>query len=485
LSAKQVTFQGLGETAMGFAKPYRCEKPLLAGTRGSRQFTLEILLHRHNLFANCSKAGICQMDASSDAALPVAVIYRPVATLRPDPRNARTHPKQQVDQIVASIREFGFVNPILADPDGRIIAGHGRLMAAKALGLAEVPTILIPGLSEAQKRALRIADNKIALGAGWDIDVLKLELTELRSLDLEFDLSVTGFSTGELDVILNGSADPDDDVIPEAPASPRTRLGDIWILGEHRVGCGDARDLYFVRRLVGEEAAIDTAFLDPPYNVRISGHANAVGRRREFAMASGEMDEAEFRAFLTQTLEVSASVSRHGAVHFVCIDWRHMDDVSAVGKAVYGDLLNVCVWNKSNAGMGSLYRSKHELVFVFRVGDMPHFNAVELGKHGRNRTNVWDYASVNSFKGSRREDLALHPTVKPSALVADAIQDVTRRGDLVLDLFLGSGTTLVAAERVGRRFRGLDIDPAYVDVAIDRWTNMTGGVPERAEGSAA
>jgi DNA modification methylase len=423
------------------------------------------------------------VDSSDAVPPPLAVTYCPVGTLRPDPRNARTHPKQQVDQIAASIRQFGFVNPILADPDGRIIAGHGRLMAAKAMGLAEVPTIYIPGLSETQKRALRIADNKIALGAGWDLDVLKLELAELGSLDLDFDLSVTGFSTGELDVILNGSADPDDEVIPEVPASPRTRLGDIWILGEHRVGCGDARDLDFVRRLVGEPAAIDAAFLDPPYNVRISEHANAVGRHREFAMASGEMDEAEFRAFLKQTLEVCASVSRHGAVHFVCMDWRHMDDVSAVGKAVYGDLLNVCVWNKSNAGMGSLYRSKHELVFVFRVGDKPHFNAVQLGKHGRNRTNVWDYASVNSFKGSRREDLRLHPTVKPSALVADAIQDVTRRGDLVLDLFLGSGTTLVAAERVGRRFRGLDVDPAYVDVAIARWTNMTGGVPERAEGA--
>jgi len=425
------------------------------------------------------------MATSSDAVPPLAVTYRPVGTLRPDPRNARTHPKQQVDQIVASIRQFGFVNPILADPDGRIIAGHGRLIAAMAMGLAEVPTIHIQGLSETQKRALRIADNKIALGASWDLDILKLELAELGSLDLDFNLSVTGFSTGELDVILNGSADPDDEVIPEAPASPRTRPGDIWILGEHRVGCGDARDLNFVRRLVGEEAAIDTAFLDPPYNVPISGHVNAVGRHREFAMACGEMDQAEFRAFLKQALGVCASVSRDGAVHFVCMDWRHMDDVSAVGKAVYGDLLNVCVWNKSNAGMGSLYRSKHELVFVFRVGDMPHFNAVELGKHGRNRTNVWDYASVNSFKGSRREDLGLHPTVKPSALVADAIQDVTRRGDLVLDLFLGSGTTLVAAERVGRRFRGLDIDPAYVDVAIDRWTSMTGGIPERAEGGGA
>jgi DNA modification methylase len=340
-------------------------------------------------------------------------------------------------------------------------------------------------LSETQQRALLIADNKIALGAGWDLDVLKLELAELGSMDLEFDLSVTGFSTGELDIILNGSADPADEVIPETPALPQAKRGDIWILGEHRVGCGDARDLDFVRRLVGDEAAIDAAFLDPPYNVRISGHANAVGRHREFAMASGEMDPAEFRAFLKQTLGVSASVSRAGAVHFVCMDWRHMDDVSAVGKTVYGDLLNVCVWNKSNAGMGSLYRSKHELVFVFRVGDRPHFNAVELGKHGRNRTNVWDYASVNSFKGSRRDDLRLHPTVKPSGLVADAIQDVTRRGDLVLDLFLGSGTTLVAAERVGRRFRGLDIDPAYVDVAIDRWTTMTGDVAKRAEAGVA
>ena len=425
------------------------------------------------------------MAASSNTVPPLAVTYCSVGALRPDPRNARTHPKQQIDQIVASIRQFGFVNPILADPEGRIIAGHGRLMAAKAMGLAEVPTVHIQGLSETQKRALRIADNKIALGAGWDLDVLKLELAELGSLDLEFDLSVTGFSTGEVDIILNGSADPDDEVIPAAPVSPRTRLGDVWILGEHRVGCGDARDLDFVRRLIGEEAAIDAAFLDPPYNVRISGHANSVGRHREFAMASGEMDEAEFRAFLKETLGVSASVSRDGAVHFVCMDWRHMDDVSAVGKEVYGDLLNVCVWNKSNAGMGSLYRSKHELVFVFRVGDLPHFNAVELGRHGRNRTNVWDYGSVNSFKGSRRQDLVLHPTVKPSALVADAIQDVTRRGELVLDLFLGSGTTLVAAERVGRRCRGLDIDPAYVDVAIDRWSHMTGGVPERAEGSGA
>jgi len=415
------------------------------------------------------------MAAPSDRLL--TVIYRPLGSVVPDPRNARTHPKRQVDQIVASMRTFGFTNPLLVDPAGGIIAGHGRLLAAKAMGLTEVPTIELCDLTPAQMRALRLADNKIALGAGWDLDMLKVELAELAVLDVDLDLSVTGFSVGEIDVVMNGAIDPDDEVIPPVPAAPRTRPGDIWILGEHRVGCGDGRDLAFLNAVLGDKARIDAAFLDPPYNVRINGHANARGRHREFAMASGEMTDAAFRSFLAESLGACAAVSHDGAVHFVCMDWRHMADLESVGAKIYGGLLNLCVWNKSNAGMGSLYRSKHELVFVFKVGDAPHFNAVELGRYGRNRTNVWDYASVNSLKGSRREDLALHPTVKPVALVADALQDVTRRGDLVLDIFLGSGTTLVAAERCGRRFRGLDIDPAYVDVAVDRWVAMTGGTP--------
>ena len=333
------------------------------------------------------------------------------------------------------------------------------------------------GLSEMQKRSLRIADNKIALNAGWDMEVLQLELSELASIDVDIDLTVTGFSTGEIDVILTSAADPDDEVIPAVPATPRTKPGDIWILGDHRVGCGDGRDAGFLQRIIGNGALIDAAFLDPPYNVRIGGHAVSAGSHREFAMASGEMSEAEFRSFLADTLGAAARVSRDGAIHFICMDWRHLDSVSAVGSTVYSEQLNLCIWNKSNAGMGSLYRSKHELVFVYRVGMAAHLNMVELGRHGRNRTNVWDYASVNSMRGSRREDLALHPTVKPTGLVADAIQDVTRRGDLVLDLFLGSGTTLIAAERSGRRFRGLDIDPAYVDVAIERWSARTGLEP--------
>ncbi len=313
--------------------------------------------------------------------LRLAVTYRALTDLIPDPRNARTHPKRQIDQLRASIEAFGFTNPILADPEGHIIAGHGRLQAARAMGLAELPVITLSGLSEIQKRTLRIADNKIALNAGWDLEILKLELGELASIDVDIDLTLTGFSTGEIDVVLTSADDPDDEVIPAVPLTPRTKLGDLWIFGDHRVGCGDGRDAEFLRRVIGHGARVDAAFLDPPYNVRIGGHAVSAGSHREFAMASGEMSEAEFRSFLADTLGAAASVSRDGAVYFVCMDWRHMDDVSAVGRTIYGERLNLCVWNKSNAGMGSLYRSKHELVFVYRVGTAPHLNMVELGKH--------------------------------------------------------------------------------------------------------
>lgn len=408
----------------------------------------------------------------------LAVVYRPTTSLFPDPRNARTHPRRQVEQIIASIRAFGFSNPLLADPQGNLIAGHGRLLAARQLGMDEVPVIELEGLSDSQKKALRLADNKIALNAGWDLEILKLELAELKLPEFDMDLSLTGFSAGEIDVILKESPDPEDEVIPPVPTNVRTQPGDIWQLGEHRIGCGDGRDVAFLREVVGHGRVIDAAFLDPPYNVKINGHANAKGRHREFAMASGEMTTGAFRTFLAETLGACAAVSKPGAVHFVCMDWRHMEDVYASTAGIYDALLNLCVWNKSNAGMGSLYRSRHEMVFVYRVPGAPHFNAVELGRHGRNRTNVWDYPSVNSMRGSRREDLALHPTVKPVAMVADAICDVTRQGERVLDIFVGSGTSLIAAERVGRTFCGIEIDPAYVDVAIARWENLTGKTAE-------
>jgi DNA modification methylase len=410
----------------------------------------------------------------------LTVIDRPIADLRPDPGNARTHPKKQIAQIAASIQAFGFVNPVLIDAKGVIIAGHGRLLAAKQLGLERVPTIALPHLTETQKRALRLADNRIAQNSGWDGELLRVELEALSAPELSFDLKVLGFSAGEIDVVLSPSkADPDDEVIPLAPTKPRTRPGDIWILGEHRIGCGDARDKAFVEQVMGPGVLGDVAFLDPPYNVRIGDHANRRSSHREFPMACGEMSLADFEAFLSASLGVAASVSRDGAIHFACMDWRHMETLRLVGDKLYGALINLCIWNKSNAGMGSLYRSKHELIFVYRVGDRKHFNAIELGRHGRNRTNIWEYASATSPRGSRRADLELHPTTKPVGLVADAVKDVTRRSEVVLDLFLGSGTTLIAAERTGRRCRAVEIDPAYVDVALERWVTITGREPKR------
>jgi DNA modification methylase len=408
----------------------------------------------------------------------LAITYRSPTALRPDPGNARTHSKRQIEQLARSMAEFGFTNPILVAEGGSVIAGHGRLLAAKSLGFATVPVIELCGLSNAQKVALQLADNKIAQNAGWDPDLLRVQIESISNLDISFDLSLTGFGAAEIDVALSQgrSQDPDDEIVGAVPMHPVTRLGDIWQLGPHRVACGDCRDRSVVAELMAAEMA-DACFTDPPYNVAIDGFAVGKGRHREFAMASGELSSAQFLEFLTQTLGNCAAVSRAGAVHFVCMDHRHIAELTAAGDTVYGDRLNICVWVKSNAGMGSLYRSQHELVFVFRVGEEGHFNAVELGRHGRNRTNVWTYPSVNTFRGSRRRDLTLHPTVKPVALVVDAIRDVTRRDDVVLDAFLGSGTTLLACERVGRRCRGVEIDPGYVDVAVTRWSDATGSEP--------
>lgn len=409
-------------------------------------------------------------------ARPLVITYRAPADLRPDPLNPRTHPARQIKRLCRVIEELGFVSVVLVDETGVIIAGVGRWLAAKKLGLATIPTATVSGLSEAQKHALRIADNKMGLESSWDPDLLSTALAKISALDAALDLSaVTGFSVGEIDVAINPrQLSLDDDQLADTPPTPRAKLGDIWVLGPHRIGCGDARDREFLRRVVGEGVQVDAAFLDPPFNVRINGHANSKGRHREFAMASGEMADDEFVAFLKESLAACAGVSRDGAVHFVCMDWRHMDALSLAASKAYGKLLNLCVWNKSNGGMGSLYRSKHELISVYKVGEAEHFNAVELGRNGRNRTNVWDYPSVNTG-GARRAELAWHPTVKPVAMVADAIKDVTRQGDLILDVFLGSGTTLIAAERAGRVCRGVEIDPTYVDLAIERWEAMTGG----------
>ncbi len=411
----------------------------------------------------------------------LTVVWRNPAGLGPYERNARTHTKKQVHQIAASIREFGFTNPVLIDAEGGIIAGHGRVEAAKLLGLEKVPTIRLDHLSEAQKRAYVIADNRLAQLAGWDEELLAVELKYLSTLDLDFDVEITGFETAEIDILIENFAGDDQsdeaDEVPELEEDlpPISRVGDLWLLGEHRLLCADAlKPESYERLMAGARAQM--VFTDPPYNVAVDGHVCGLGKikHREFAMASGEMSESEFRAFLSTVLANLADSCADGALLYTCMDWRHLYELLTAGRNTNLALLNVCVWAKDNGGMGSFYRSKHELVCVFKAGEAPHINNIELGKYGRYRTNVWNYAGVNTLRKGRLEELAMHPTVKPVALVADAVKDCTRRGHIVLDAFAGSGTTIIAAEKTGRVGYALELDPGYVDVAIRRWQRLTG-----------
>jgi DNA modification methylase len=406
--------------------------------------------------------------------------YTRVHDLRPYPNNARTHSKKQIRQIANSIKKFGFCNPVLVDDEKQIIAGHGRVEAAKLLGIDAVPTCRLSHLSEADKRAYILADNKLAEKAGWDKELLAIELQGLIDLDVEIEL--TGFEMPEIDFILedareaNGASSGPEDDVPQYPSGPVvTQAGDLWVLGNHRLLCGDARDQAAYDDLL-EGAKAEFVFTDPPYNVAIDGNVCGLGRirHRDFAMGCGEMSETEFATFLQTVFERLAENSAEGSIHQICMDWRHLGEMLAAGRKVYSELKNLCVWNKTNAGMGSFYRSKHELVFVWKSGTAVHINNFELGQHGRNRTNVWDYAGVNTMRAGRLEELAMHPTVKPAALVADAIKDCSRRGGLVLDPFCGSGTILVAAERTGRKARALEIDPTYVDIGVRRWQSYTG-----------
>src|SRR6266481_2018778 len=404
----------------------------------------------------------------------------PVQDLRPYAQNARTHSRKQIRQIAKSIEKFGFCNPVLIDDAKQIIAGHGRVEAAKLLGIDAVPTCRLSHLSGADKRAYILADNKLAEKAGWDKELLAIELQGLIDLDVEIEL--TGFEMPEIDLILedareaNGASSGPEDDVPQYPSGPVvSQAEDLWLLGNHRLLCADARDPTAYESLL-EGAKAEFVLTDPPYNVVIDRNVCGLGRirHRDFAMGCGEMSEAEFTNFLQTVFERLTENTIGGSIHQICMDWRHMWEMLAAGRKVYSELKNLCVWNKSNAGMGSFYRSKHELVFVWKSGAAAHTNNFELGQHGRNRTNVWDYAGVNTMRAGRLEELAMHPTVKPVALVADAIKDCSRRGGLVLDPFAGSGTVLIAAERSGRKARALEIDPTYVDVAVRRWQAYAG-----------
>lgn len=425
---------------------------------------------------------------SSEAALRDLVIEQlPACSLKPHKRNPRTHTKKQIDQIADSIRTFGWTNPILVDADNCVMAGHGRLKAAQLLGFDRLPIIRLEHMTEAQKRAYILADNKLAENAGWDRELLALELQGLFEMDLDFEVTLTGFEMGEIDVLindLNDGADDDADALPDIAAGvlPVTSPGDLWQLGRHRLLCADATKSESFERLMAGESA-EMVFSDPPFNVPIDGHVSGLGsvKHDDFAMASGEMTEEEFVGFLAGVLGLMAARSHDGAIHFICMDWRHLYELITAGRGIYTELKNICVWTKPNGGMGSLYRSQHELIAVFKKGSAPHINNVELGRHGRNRTNVWPYAGLSSFGHGREEALAMHPTVKPVALVEDAILDCSTRGAIILDGFIGSGTTIIAAERAGRRCFGLELEPRYVDIALRRFRDQTSIEPVHTE----
>jgi DNA modification methylase len=418
--------------------------------------------------------------AREECQLPWPIEMLSLRRLRPTRRNARTHSKKQIGEIANSVVRFGFINPIIADSRNQIIAGHARAQAAELLGLTKVPVIRVAHLSEAEIRAFMLADNKLALKSGWDRELLAAELGELQITlpEIDLEIGITGFEPGEIDSIIidfeEGRADPVDQ-IPEVDNITVSRTSDLFVLGKHRLLVGDAREESAYVPLMSGELA-DMAFLDPPYNVRVDGHVGGRGRikHREFAFASGETTSEQFVQFLQATLGPCARHTAEGGISYVCMDWRHAGELLRAGTAVYDALKNICVWVKTTPGQGSFYRNQHEFVFVYKHGHAPHLNTFELGQHGRSRSNVWTYAGVNTFRAGRMDELKMHPTVKPVALIADAMRDCSRRGSVVLDVFAGSGTTIMAAEQIGRRAFCLEIDPRYVDVAIRRWQRFTG-----------
>lgn len=428
-------------------------------------------------------SSISAHNAEGQASSAIAVTYQCPSSLRSDPRNPRKHKSRQIKLLAKSIRSFGFVVPILVDQDNQIIAGHARLEAANLIGLDRIPVIRLDHLSPAQAQALLIAENRLSELSTWDPELLAVHLKELSVVHLDFDIEAIGFSVGEIDLHIESTdaaagkltEDPQDHFhVASVPAV--TQVGDLWQLGDHRLYCGNALDLPSYARLMdGGKAAM--VITDPPYNVKINGHVGGKGtiKHREFAMAVGEMSEDEFIAFLHTIFLRLVEFSIDGSVHVVFIDWRHCYEILSASRRAYTSHLNTCVWAKSQAGMGSLYRSQHELAFIFKSGKAPHRNNVELGRFGRYRTNVWNYPSIHAMRHGEEGDLlALHPTVKPVKMIADAILDCSARGDLILDPFLGSGTTLLACERVGRVCRAIELDSLYVDTAIRRWQALTG-----------
>lgn len=413
--------------------------------------------------------------------------------LKLNPKNSRTHSKKQLHKIAQSIEKLGFNNPVLIDAENIIVAGHGRVLAARELGLTEIPTICLSHMSQEQIRAYIIADNKLAEEAGWDNEILKIELDFLMNLEPEigFDATVTGFDIPQLDLILNpealesvkevSKADPDMEFLANVIDIPkRVNRGELWKLGEHLLYCGNSLEEVSYKKLLKNEQA-QVIFTDPPYNVKIKGNVTKQKQHEEFELASGEMKKDEFTDFLKTAMSLQVRYSIDGSIHYQCMDWRHVSEMLDAGSEVYSSLKNICVWDKGTGGMGSLYRSQHEFIFVFKNGTKPHINNVELGVHGRYRTNVWKYKGMHASNPQAKTLVKLHPTVKPVPMIMDAILDCSSPNGIVLDSFGGSGSTLIAAERTKRRARIIELEPKYCDVILYRWEHLTGKTAELLE----
>lgn len=408
------------------------------------------------------------------------IVYRSISSLKPWKGNARVRGKGQEEHLDKSVERFGFNNPVQIDEDGNILAGHARVAVAKRRKMELVPTITISNLTEAEKHAYVITDNKSAELAVWNWETLGAELELIDDLDNDFDLTITGFDMAEIDMAITSISNDSSDEIFEVPIPAIekevvSRPGDLWVLGRHKLFVGDATLFSSYQKLMDGSLA-KIVFTDPPYNVPIKGNVSGLGSKThdEFVMASGEMSQEEFTCFLERVFYELVGWSTKGSIHYICMDWRHMQELMDAAHDIYSELKNVCVWNKTNGAMGSFYRSKHEFVYVLKNGTAAHINNFKLGQKGRYRTNVWDYAGASSFGESRAEDLEMHPTVKPVQMISDALLDCSNRGDIVLDPFGGSGSTLMAAERVGRNARLMELDPKYADVIIRRWEAYTG-----------
>ena len=400
----------------------------------------------------------------------------PIADLQSAERNARDHGPSQLDALADSVTAFGIINPVIIDGRNRIIAGHGRVKAAKLAGRTTIATLRVTHLSDSEARLYAIADNRTAERSTWDEHALALELQDLRIEAPELDLSLSGFEHPKIELkiaSLNQSSWSDLDHVPEKEegAEPITRLGDIWLFaeGEHRLACGDSTSPETIGSLMGSDI-VDLVATDYPYNLQAHEYSGkGKHSHASFGMAAGEMSREQFTNFLANSGAAVLPHLRSGALLYGFMDWRHIADLLAAGDRLGFELKNLVVWDKGKGGMGALYRSAHELIAVFKHGKGPHTNNVMLGKHGRDRHNIWRYAGMNRFGGARDRALAIHATVKPVEMLCDLLLDASNHGDVVFDGFGGSGSTLIAAQKLGRRARLVELDPKYCDTAIRRF----------------